>query len=332
MFEIIDKDKKKIVISLHLEEIYKKMSLKTHLRNQDRLFSIDTLSKSCIDDLVQIKFEEKYRDYECFVDFTHIKIVTPNSKENLKTWIQKLPNAKIICDKKRKMPEGFELFEICEDNACGYREWFKEYAKKYIAEKCCDPKGYDTQIGVRLDVYIDLKKIINDSTEILRWCYIIAYDLDSYFLSVNESTDKRKLLFCHTMNGAYIAGILSQLLGCDLVYVDHLGPYNKLNKVDFYKGKSRAEEFIVVADLVCLGNEFLRAKNIVEYLGGNVTGCIGIMQMNISKILSEYQVNKFAIEYTAERAREELDYSVRTSLCNVPCDKCKREEKNDGGA
>lgn len=332
MFEIIDDDKKKIVISLHLEEIYKKMSLKTHLRDKERLFSIETLSKSCVDDLVQIKFEEKYRDYECFIDFTHIKDIVPNSKENFKKWMQKLPNAKIACDAERKVPEGFESFEICEDNACRYRKLFKEYAKKYIAGKCRAPKGNDTQIGVRLDVYIDLKKIINDSTEILRWCYVIAHDLDSYFLSVNESTDKRKLLFCHTMNGAYIAGILSQLLGCDLVYVDHLGPYNKLNKVDFYKGKSRAEEFIVVADLVCLGNEFLRAKNIVEYLGGTVTGCIGIMQMNISKILSDYQISKFAIEYTAEKARKELGYSVRTSLCDVPCDKCVREEKRDGRA
>ncbi len=127
------------------------------------------------------------------------------------------------------------------------------------------------------------------------------------------------------MNGAYIAGILSQLLGYDLVYVDHLGPYNKLNKIDFYKGKSRTEEFIVVADLICLGNEFLRAKNIVEYLGGTVKGCACVVQMNISTLISKCQVNACALKYTPQNAREELDYSVRTEFCSVQCEHCEKK-------
>lgn len=325
MFEIINEDKKQIFISLHLEEIYTEMCLKTHLKDQKRLFSKETLSKKCIDDLVQLNFnKKKYSQYECFIDFSHIKHIVSNSKDKLLQWIYNLPNVKIIhgeeCDALSN------AIEKCKENACGYREMFNDYGKKYVVKNCCDPKGYKTQIGICLDVYVDIKKIINDSTEMLRWCYIIAYDLNKYFLSVNEDKDKKKLFFCHTLNGAYIAGILSQLLGYDLVYVDHLGPYNKLNKVDFYKGKSRTEEFIVVADLVCLGNEFLRAKNIVEYLGGTVKGCVGIIQMNTSifNLLPEDWVYAFALKYTTQSAHDELGYSVRTDFCSVQCEQCKK--------
>lgn len=325
MFEIINDDQKQIIISLHLEEIYTEMCLKTHLKDQARIFSKETLSKKCIDDIVQLTFDEKkYSDYECFIDFSHIKYITPNSEDKLLQWIQNLPNASIIHGEECQLLKENKMCVAYKDGTHDYREMFNDYGKKYIAKNCCDSKGYETQIGICLGVYVDIKKIINDSTEMLRWCYIIAYDLDKYFLSVNE--DKKNLFFCHTLNGAYIAGILSQLLGYDLVYVDHLGPYNKLNKVDFYKGKSRTEEFIVVADLVCLGNEYLRAKNIVEYLGGTVKGCVGIIQMNdsIPAFLSPDQVNVFALKYTPKSAREELGYSVRTDFCSAQCEHCKK--------
>jgi len=328
MFEIINDNQKQISISLHLEEIYTEMCLKTHLKDQARLFSKETLSKKCIDDIVQLTFnEEKYSDYECFIDFSHIKHIAPNSGDKLWQWIQNLPNVRIIHGEECHLLKEKKMDVVHKGGMHDYREMFNDYGKNYVAKNCCDPKGYKTQIGICLDVYVDIKKIINDSTEILRWCYIIAYDLDKYFLSVNE--DKKNLFFCHTLNGAYIAGVLSQLLGYDLVYVDHLGPYNKLNKVDFYKGKSRTEEFIVVADLVCLGNEFLRAKNIVEYLGGTVKGCVGIIQMNtsISAFLSQDQVNVFALKYTPQSAREELGYSVRTDFCSAQCEQCKKEER-----
>lgn len=327
MFEIINEDRKQIVISLHLEEIYTEMCLKTHIKDNVKLFSEETLSKSCITNLKELKFQgEKYHDYEYIIDFSHIKYIAPNFGRVFSQWVRDLPNVKIShceeCDSWSEIKENSNIVETER----GYRAAFNDYGKNYIATNCCAPEGYTTQIGTQLGVYIDLKNIINDSTEMLRWCYIIAYDLNEYFSSVDENTDKRTLFFCHTMNGAYIAGILSQLLGYDLVYVDHLGPYNKLNKVDFYKGKSRTGEFIIIADMVCMGNEFLRAKNIVEYLGGTVKGCAGILQMNISALPSKQRVNVFAIEYTAEEAREELNYSIRTKLCPINCEKCNCEE------
>lgn len=327
MFEIINEEKKQIVICLHLEEIYTEMYLKNHIKNQERLFSIDSLSTNCVEHLVQQTFiGEEYSNYECIVDFTHIKYIAPNSKGNFFQWLRNLPNVKVSHCAESDFQDEIKEYGIAEDSMLDYRDAFNDYGKKYVLDHCLAPSGYTTQIGIRLGVYIDIKKIINDSVEMLRWCYVIAYDLNKYFSSVGEDADKRTLFFCHTMNGTYIAGILSQLLSYDLVYVDHLGPYNKLNKVDFYKGKSRTEEFIIVADLICLGNEFLRAKNIVEYIGGTVKGCAGILQMNISTLPSQYRVHVFAIEYTPESARNELNYTIRTELCPINCNECNLKE------
>lgn len=323
MFEIINEEKKQIIISLHLEEIYTEMHLKTHIRDNVRLFKEERLSKGCIDRLVSQNLDvEKYYDYEYIADFSHIKYIAPNSGSFFLKWLCSLPNIKASHCEECNFREEINKFGIREDNKKSYRDAFNDYGKKYIRDKCLDSEGYTTQIGVQLGVYIDLKKIINDSIEMLRWCYIIAYDLDSYFSSVNEGINKKNIFFCHTINGAYIAGILSQLLGYDLVYVDHLGPYNKLNKVDFYKGKSRSEEFIIIADMVCQGNEFLRAKNIVEYLGGTVRGCAGVLKMDISDLLFRYRINAFAIEYSPENAKKDLNYTIRTKLCPAQCEEC----------
>lgn len=327
MFEIRNDDKKKIVVSLHLEEIYIEMCLKTYIKDQKRLFRTDTLTKSCIDYLVKQKFDaEENCEYEYIIDFSHIKYIAPNSQKMLLQWIKELPHIHVShCEEgdfKRKLKEA----GIAEDNTWDYRKAFDEYGKKYIVEKCCDKQGYTTQTGIQLGVYIDIKKIINDSTEMLRWCYIVAYDINNYFSSVGENPEKKYLLFCHTMNGTYISGILSQLLGYNLVYVDHLGPYNKLNKVDFSKGKSHLEEFIIIADMICQGNEFLRAKNIVEYLGGTVRGCAGILKMDISDLMSRYEIDVFAIKFSPEEARKKLGYTIRTKLCSVQCEECNGRE------
>lgn len=329
MFEIIDDKNKRIIISLHLEQIYIEMKSKENIREESILFRKDKLSKSCVDYLVSLQFDDqRYKEYECIVDFEYVKYMVQNTKEKFEKWLGNLPQVKIIHCKNFELYEELKKKGIHEEITLGYRTSFKEYAKKYIIDKCLDPSGYTTQIGIQLGVYIDLKRIINDSIEMLRWCYIIAYDLYKYLLEVDEKLETMPSFFCHTMNGAYIAGILSQFLGNDLVYVDHLGPYNKLNKVDFYKERTGTREYIIVADMMCQGNEFLRAKNIVEYLGGTVRGGAGILKMDISDLLSNNQISCFAINYTPDEAREELHYTIQTRLCteNYSSRLCDRKE------
>lgn len=325
MFEIIDERNKQITISLHLEQIYSALCNKEHIRNQLRLFNINSLTKSCMDNLQKIVFNiEEYKDYECIIDFSNIKSIDDNQKNRFMSWLDTLPNVKISnCEIK----EEFQGRNLPEENDKKYREAFDYYGRKYIIENCLNSKGLTTQIGIKLGVYIDIKKIINDSKEILHWCYIIAYDLLQLPLfTTMEKRNKKILLFCHTMNGTNIAGVLSQLLDCDLMYVDHLGPYNKLNKVNFYRETYEPSEFIIIADMVCQGNEFLRAKNIVEYLGGTVRGCAGILRLDICGELFKSGIDVFAIRYSPEEAKAELNYTIKTGLCPESCEKCTGKE------
>lgn len=321
MFEIIDETNRQITIALHLEQIYSVLYNKENIKKQMRLFSIDRLTKSCIDNLLKIDLGD-YKDYECILDFSYIKSIEYNQENKFMSWIEALSNVKISnCDVKEFQGRNFTEKK--------YRDAFNYYGRKYILENCRNSKGLTTQIGIKLGVYIDIKKIINDSKEILRWCYIIAYDLLQLprFVTM-EKQNKKILLFSHTLNGTNIAGVLSQLLDCDLMYVDHLGPYNKLNKVNFYRETYEPSEFIIIADMVCQGNEFLRAKNIVEYLGGTVKGCAGILRLDICGELFENVIDAFAIRYSPKEAREELNYSIKTDLCLESCKQCIRKETN----
>lgn len=323
MFEIIDERNKRIVISIHLEAIYTDIQKKDRFDYSKSLFKTNTLDKSHVEDLVSINIKND-EGYEYIIDFSYIKYVVDNYKKKLIEWLSDMKKKKICHCQECELWGELERKKI-EDNSIDYEMEFESYGMKYIKDKCCNPEGYTSQIGVHLGVYIDIKKIIMDSVNMLQWCYIIAYKLES----ANKNKDKKskKLLFCHTLNGAYIAGILSQLLGYDLLYVNHLGPYNKLNKIDVVKDKTHLEEFIIVADMVCQGNEFLRAKNIMEYNGGSVCGCVGIVKMDISKVLEKYNSNAFAVTYTPDAARSELGYTIRTVLCQKQCDECIGKEK-----
>ena len=322
MFEIIDEKSKQIVVSVHLEQIYTVLKKATRLKERNQLFKEERWNIECVEDLFHRIFESKqYQDYQIVIDFSHVRYIYSNGISRWISWLEKNINRVQVCH--------HEAFWLCNgigeikglrpSESLDYREKFNCYVNHYIKNKCCDKAGYNTQTGTRLDVYIDVKKIINENVEILRWCYIIAYDLDAEFTSRGETMTERNMLFCHTLNGSYIAGVLSQLLGLNLIYVDHLGPYNKLNRADFYRNDSRAGKFIIVADMICQGNEFLRAKNIVEYLGGSVRGCAGILKLEISKRLLQNKIQAFAISYEPNEARTELGYTISTPLCAGNC-------------
>lgn len=316
MFEIVDDLNKRIVISLHLEQIYSAFCLREQIEGRMELFSLEQITLTCLDNLELINIEPWREEYEFIIDFFHIIGIEDNQQNRFKKWIDKLPNKKICnFNAKGKIKQFINLETSDED----YREAFNYYGKNFILKNCCEPDGYTTQVGIELGVYINLKNVIVNTKEMVRWCYIIAYDLNKNYFFKIKNKNKKVLLFCHTLNGSNIAGVISQLLDCNLIYVDHLGPYNKLNKVNFYKDMYEPTEYIIIADLVCLGNEILRAKNIVEYLGGTVKGYAGMLRLDISDISIPNGVEAFALNYSAETARSELKYTIRTKLCASNC-------------
>lgn len=318
MFEIVDKSNKQIFIELHLEQIYSIIAENFNIEKRTALFNYDQFSIQGLNNLKAMKINELlYEDYEFIIDFSYIKSIYGNQKKAFYDWIGEKKQVKICNTHNYDSPNEIKAFDISKET---YQDAFKKYAKNYILENCHEPQGYVTQIGTILDVYINLKKIIENSKEVFQWCYIIAYNLynNSYF--IRKKNEKKILFFCHTLNGTNIAGVLSLLVDCDLIYVDHLGPYNKLNKINFHKDMYEPKEFVIISDMVCQGNELLRAKNIVEYLGGTVKGCAGILKLDISNLDFQDGVEAFAVRYSAEEARTELKYTIKTELCNGICD------------
>lgn len=318
MFEIIDEVNKQIFVQLHIEEIYSIIAENFNIEKRTALFSYNEFSIQGLKSLKTMDVhEQKYKDYELIVDFSFIKSIYGNQKSEFYNWMNKGNLVKICNTNSYDSPHELESFNETDIN---YLDAFKSYAKKYILKNCHETKGYITQIGTELGVYINLKRIIENSSEMFRWCYIIAYNLNRSLYFKRRNTEKKLLFFCHTLNGTNIAGVLSLLVDCDMIYVDHLGPYNKLNKINFYKDMYEPKEFVIVSDMICQGNELLRAKNIVEYLGGTVKGCAGILKLDISNFNFSDGVEAFAINYSAEEARNELKYTIKTKLCNGICD------------
>lgn len=109
--------------------------------------------------------------------------------------------------------------------------------------------------------------------------------------------NKDKTFFLHTMNGAVIGSILSQLFCMDILLVDHLGPYNKLYMDDLGKTIDYKKKYLVVCDVVCMGTELSNAKTILDVFGVQYEGCITVVNivtvgMRNSEITSIYEIDK----------------------------------------
>lgn len=330
MFEIVDNENKRVTISLHMEEIYSHLPDELMIEAKIEFFRQNEISEFCLDNLVNMRITPNmFENYECILDFSWINSVFANQKRELSEWMNKWRNIKlyfpISCNREIKSEWG-KKYKLAEISYC---DAFRLHAKKYILENCYEPEGYVTQTGTTLGVYINLKKIIENTRIIFQWCYMIACGLYE-----NEHFKKKKnngamAFFCHTMNGCCIAGVLSVLLACDLVYVDHLGPYNKLNKIDFHRDSYESREYVIISDMVCQGNEILRAKNIVEYLGGEVCGYAGFVKLDISNIHAPKAVESFALVYSPMEASAELKYTITTKLCDIRCEYKKEGEEGE---
>jgi hypothetical protein len=291
-----------------------------------KLLDVKSVKMDCVNKIKEIieSNQREHPEYQWVFDFKNIQSVdNPNVEAEFLKIISTLKNVRVA--NTDIFFNKSDIASITIDNDLDYRSAFKLYGSNYLLDKdkkCLEEKGYTTQTGVTLCPYINVKKIVNDSCEILRWCYIMAdgiYEHDRF----RDRNSEKITLFSHTMNGSFIAGLLSQFLGYNIMFVDHLGPYNRLNKFDSYRGNVSNEGFIIVSDVVCQGNEFLRAKNIVEYIGGTVKGSTGIVELAISDVLLGYEIRSYALSYSPEEAKNKLGYIIKTKLCDKDCSNCK---------
>ena len=164
--------------------------------------------------------------------------------------------------------------------------------------------------SVKLTSYIDIKRFIVEERPFMLFAiYRLAVKMQSHWLKEHNSSNSKPILVCQSLNGSYVASVLSSLLNLDLYILDQVGPINKLYRSLGAKVKVNAD-YIVVSDMVCLGTEVKIVKNIIEYLGGNYVGNVTVVR---TKSVREYD-NTEEVFKIDENNREQLNYRIITAI------------------
>ena len=165
--------------------------------------------------------------------------------------------------------------------------------------------------SVYLPKYIDIKDFItSDKPFFLYSIYNLAKQIQvkEEWKNKFKSEDKPTLI-CQSLNGSFIASLLSSLLGLDLFIFDSIGPINKLYRslgATIQPGK----EYIVASDVVCMGTEVRITKNIIEYLGGKYCGNVSIVRVASTRDYPD-AVSVFEID---NGNKDEFGYEIITPL------------------
>jgi hypothetical protein len=211
------------------------------------------------------------------------------------------------------VPENFKIDEI-------FQLKFKNALNKY-REPHTDPH---TSSFVYLDSYFNLKKFISIEKSL---CMFSIYKLALKILKewrengpipfYKEGENKElttPILVCQSLNSAYLASILSNLLKLDILILDKIGPINRIYS-SLNKSIIENRNYIVVSDLVCLGTEVKIVKNIIEFLGGKYLGNVALIKTETLKKKDIKKKDATVAVFSIDRTNNvELGYFITTDL------------------
>jgi hypothetical protein len=227
----------------------------------------------------------------------------------------------IIGDERNKN----ELYKICKTKLSKTISFLKikdetfesdliKYLKKYSKPTTLTE---NKSSSVNINQYINIKKLIEENISFLYYC---IYRLARKMIN-NDVPDGRKwnleqgskyVLFCQTLNGSFIASVLSDLLSLDIAYLDHIGPLNKLYAANFGERIKLKKEYIVVADIICFATEVKIAKNIIQYAGGIYIGNISIVRIKTVNIEDRYKDEIYL--YDIRKKKNPLNYEIKVDI------------------
>lgn len=207
------------------------------------------------------------------------------------------------------------------------RQLFEDKLEKIINECTVELLQEDevhTSVPVYLSKYINIKKMAESNSRFFRLgiYYLALKLLNQGVLKQDYIYNRDMSLFFHTINGGFIATQLAQLFNIDMVYLDHLGPLENVHRKHFEKSILDSKNYIIVSDVICLGGEVGRAKTIIEYCGGSVSGEVCIV--DIKTIENKSMDNRTSL-YTVSKEQNSIGYLIRTDLCY----ECKKEDACD---
>lgn len=211
------------------------------------------------------------------------------------------------------VPENFKIDKI-------FNLKFKDALNKY-REPNTEPH---TSSFVYLESYFNLKKFISIEKSL---CMFSIYKLALKILKewrengpipfYKEGENKElttPILVCQSLNSAYLASILSNLLKLDILILDKIGPINKIYS-SLNKNIIENRNYIVVSDLVCLGTEVKIVKNIIEFLGGKYLGNVALIKTETLKKKDIKKREATVAVFSIDRTNNvELGYFITTDL------------------
>lgn len=299
-------------------------------------------------------YAQNYEEKDICIDFDKIEEISENNFWGLVNFVKKKFCARnklaYFLNLSKKIYENIEIADLFQDveesdkSVCGkigsakkiisYSELLQknqnllnEKIEKMIVDATEEnPKKHHASVPVYLSKYINMKKMVESASRILRLSiYFLALRMiEKGIVSNNPIGNENINLFFHTINGGYIAVQLAELFHINYTYLDHLGPIESVHRKHFEKSICDNGNYIIVSDVICLGGEIGRAGTIIEYCGGKVLGTVCLV--DIKTIQGKSLDNRISL-YTISNQCNKIGYDIRTDLCETCID--RKKEANE---
>jgi len=185
---------------------------------------------------------------------------------------------------------------------------FKEKLKKHIH---APQKKAHTSSSIYLESYVDVKEFISiDYSFIVFSVYKLALMVKDKWMITETALP---ILVCQNSNGAFIASLLSGLLGLNILILDKIGPINKLYK-RLGNTIEAEKSYVVVSDFVCLGTEVKIVKNLIEFSGGKYIGNVSLIRVETLDATDRDFLDALSVFEITSANNQDLDYYISTNL------------------
>jgi len=194
--------------------------------------------------------------------------------------------------------------------------------KEKIINTYCIPHNppYSESSNVELPKYIDLKKFIEEKEISFLGIYLLCKKEIIPDLEKRKQEDKKPpILFFNSMAGSYLASLFARIALLDVAFLDHLGPKKKIYRRMHKDILKTDQEYLIIADVVCLGAEIERAKGIIEHEGGTTQKVLSIVFIKVTDKSSESNVCSLFTLTKDNNAG--IDYQIITNFPEI-----KKEE------
>lgn len=213
------------------------------------------------------------------------------------------------------------IFSITDEKIyCLYNEKLIERMKdplsEYIDDRSDKPeKQYSHSSNVNLPKYINIKAFIEEKEISFLGLYLLFKKAEQMNLFRNK--DNQPLLFFSSMAGSYLASIISKLAKVNMVFLNHLGPKQKLYRELHKEQLLEDRDYLIISDVVCLGAEIERAKTLIEHAGGKLKGILSIVSVEV--VSNRLDKNIISL-LTLTRDNNTIKYQIITDFPEIKTD------------